>query len=64
MKVPGRKTMVTPAMVFMAKLSFRASMAMRLESSAMEMLVRLSAWAIRFWTYILRDSLGHDFGPK
>ena len=50
-KVPGKNTIVSPAIVFMATLSFLASRAMRLESSAMEMLVRLSAWAIRFWTF-------------
>lgn len=46
--VPGRKTIVNAAIVFMASLSRLVSKAILLEASAIAMFVRLSFWEMRF----------------
>lgn len=46
--VPGRKTIVNAAIVFMASLSRLVSKAILLEASAIAMFVRLSCWEMRF----------------
>ncbi len=47
MNVPGRKTMVITEIVFIAELSRLLAAAMRRESAATEMFIRLSRCAIR-----------------
>jgi hypothetical protein len=51
MNVPGRNNMVRTAMLFITSLSRLVDMAMELDCSDMEMLVRESFWVIKLATY-------------
>jgi hypothetical protein len=51
MKVPGRKKVVSTAMIFMAELSCLLAAAISLESFARLMLILLSDWAIRLKSF-------------
>jgi hypothetical protein len=55
MKVPGKKKVVSIAMIFMAELSCLLATAISLESFARMTLIRLSDWAMRLNSFLKLD---------